>query len=74
MVGVNNENRRTTMIDKKEYFVKMTISHGLSVIAESEEEAIPIAKQRVSQSLQRHRFDSSPKINIINVEKRERIK
>ena len=57
---------------KKKYFVEMAISHGLSVIAESEEEAIPIAKQRVSQSLQRHRFDSSPKIDIINVVFKER--
>ena len=59
---------------KKEYFVEMAISHGFSVIAESEEEAIPIAKKFVYRSLVRNRCISPPKINILNVVFKERIR
>ena len=60
---------------KKEYFVEMTISHGLSVIAESEEEAIPKAKEFVYKALVRgFRHLTAPKIDILNVEFKPRIK
>tara|TARA_B100000767_G_scaffold243698_1_gene241524 strand:+ start:2225 stop:2419 length:195 start_codon:yes stop_codon:yes gene_type:complete len=60
---------------KKEYFVEMTISHGFSVIAESEEEAIPIAKKFVYRRLVNgFRHLSAPKIDILNVVFKPRIR